>query len=126
MVPYCIKCGLISNEHLSLWRVVVNEVNRMQERPPTSPGLTCHDVCERLLLVKYLGDSVRHVRGYFGRRGVAHSWLEVREANRRVIIDPYPVAVASGPLLIDTLGLLNPWGALYVEDTATCELATSG
>lgn len=112
MIPYAIKCGELSHEHLVLYRIVVNALNNMPEKPATGPGLTCHDVCEKLLKdAPALANSLAHVRGKFHYH--EHSWLEFKFGRNRVIIDAYPWA-ASGPIMI-AAGTGTPWATLYKE-----------
>jgi hypothetical protein len=74
--------------------------------------LTCHQVCERLAAEL---PQLRHVRGKFN--GAEHSWLEVR--GTQLVLDPYPWACASGPLLVDT-SATSPWRTLYCEIPPPC------
>jgi len=53
---------------------------------------------------------VRYRDGYFGEFN-QHSWLITKNG---LIIDPYPVAVVGGPMLIDTR-YMTPWRSLYHE-----------
>lgn len=122
MIPFVIKCGDLTPGHLSVFRVVANMVNKMPEKPSDGPGLSCHDVCERLIKGEaYLAENLRHVRGRFGspitikQRGIyEHSWLEFTQGER-VIIDVYPVACGSGPILVVATDQ-TPWGDLYQEE----------
>ena len=120
MIPFVVECGDIDHEHLSVFRVVVNLVNKMPDRPRSRPCLTCHEVCDLLLQDGFLKVSLRKVTGRFGAPGLAgygayeHSWLEFNYAKKRVIIDPYPWACASGPMMVYAKPM-SPWHYLYVE-----------
>jgi hypothetical protein len=51
-------------------------------------------------------------RGWFGEPPAEHSWL-VHRADPNVLLDPYPWACGSGPLLVVMCNPLNPWRFLY-------------
>jgi hypothetical protein len=99
VIPFCVQQGYIDRRCLSLLERVRSAVLELPD------GLSCHAVCAALACSELL-----HCRGKFA--GYDHSWLEV--AGSRVIIDPYPWACASGPLLLD-VQTGSPWAALYVS-----------
>jgi hypothetical protein len=74
-------------------------------------GLSCHDVCRE---IEGRCPDLMAVRGYFGRVGAEHSWLVFRD-KPKLLLDPYPWACGSGPILVTLEGTLNPWRDLYVE-----------
>lgn len=130
MIPYCLQIDDIKSTHLELWQTTCAIVKALPTEDVTKP-LTCHDVCaivasqlnnlSRLANLSRDGADVlpvvRQVSGVF-LHAYQHSWLEVIGA--RIIIDPYPWAAASGPLLLSTT-LGSPWLQLYHEagDPAT-------
>src|SRR3954471_9810123 len=101
MTFYAVQAGLISVRHVEMYRAACEIVAALQD------GLTCHDVCE--VVARQL--EIYHVRGYF-TPGFEHSWCKI--PGSEVIIDCYPIASASGPLLVDTGGIFNPWRRLYI------------
>lgn len=106
MAPYCRQCNDITDEHMDLLR-------RVREVVATLPDiLNCHQVCDE---VARRIPGLIHRRGHFFIHGVEHSWLEAeqKEPGPEVIIDAYPIAVASGPILVTTNGILNPWRFYY-------------
>ena len=112
MTPLVLLEKDIDEEHLSLYRAAKTLVEQMED------GLTCHDVCARL--AEALG--VRHVRGWFAARGIQHSWIRLDDDT---ILDPYPWACGSGPILVTTRYLFNPWRRLYIEDDGGRDLGES-
>jgi hypothetical protein len=97
---------------------VFHEVCRIVgELPDTPQVVTCHDVCKAV--VERLAEAgtgqtpaLRHVRGWFFRRGIEHSWLEF--FGTEVVIDAYPWACGSGPFIVSREGVLNPWRMMYI------------
>lgn len=98
MTPHAIETGDIHGKHLE---ALVAARTALAEMPD---GLDCHEVCARLAALL----KVSHARGKFN--GYEHSWLALPGG---VILDPYPWASASGPLLI--VGWAMMWRDLYVE-----------
>jgi len=90
----------VDERELALLDAVRREVQRMRN------GLTCHEVCAAL--AQQFPRMVVHARGTFNC--FDHSWLVTRNGN---IIDPYPWACASGPLLL--VGWAPMWSSLYRE-----------
>jgi hypothetical protein len=105
MIPYAVESGDLMPHHLTALRRVREIVAGLPD------GLTCHDVCRA---VADEMPELHAVRGWFARRGIGHSWLRFREGE--AIIDAYPWAAGSGPILITLVGLLNPWKPLYIPD----------
>jgi len=66
--------------------------------------LSCHMITRAL--ARFF--PVEYKDGYFGNFN-QHSWLITKEG---LIIDPYPVAVIRGPILIDTR-FMTGWSSLY-------------
>jgi len=81
---------------------LVQCVELLKELPDT---FSCHQVCERLA-PQILG--ARWVKGKFNHYD--HSWLELASGN---ILDPYPWACGSGPLLVVSWAVM--WATLYKE-----------
>jgi hypothetical protein len=106
MTSYVVQSGKITDEHVETYRAACEIVASLED------GLTCHDVCS--VVAKQLG--LQHVRGYF-TPGFEHSWCEI--PGSKVVIDCYPILCASGPMLVDTGGILNPWRRLYIELSRT-------
>jgi hypothetical protein len=104
MTPQAVQSGDITLRQLIVFEEVIKAIQEMPD------GLTCHEVCAR---VAALFPDLEHRRGWFNRRGIHHSWLVFK--GTKVIMDAYPWASASGPLLISTEGDLNPWRNLYIE-----------
>src|SRR4051812_2842556 len=78
-------------------------------------GLSCHEVCAHLAAA--LPRYVEHRRGHF--HGLwSPSWLTL--PGTRLLIDPYPWAAASGPLLVCLDGQ-SPWRHIYVEGDRAVE-----
>jgi hypothetical protein len=75
--------------------------------------LTCHEVCDRLAIHPQLHKKVKHIRGWFVKKGIEHSWLTMKD-NEFVILDAYPWATGSGPIVLTTEGWMNPWRGLYI------------
>lgn len=71
--------------------------------------ISCHHVAR---IVERLVGGLVCIDGHF-IKGYAHSWLAIPRA--KFIIDPYPVAIVQGPLLLCmTLG--SPWPRMYVTE----------
>lgn len=103
MTPECIKNGDITPDDRSIFNFVVDELGRHDYG-------TCHEACAALA-ARFPG--LLHRRGRFNG-GWEHSWLVLRH-RPEVLIDPYPWACASGPVLLTTAGM-SPWRFLYVEE----------
>ncbi|MDP4007288.1 MAG: hypothetical protein Q8P55_01690, partial [bacterium] len=43
-----------------------------------------------------------------------HSWLVVKR-NPNLLIDPYPIALLGGPIMVHTGYITTPWDYLYIE-----------
>lgn len=102
MTPFCLQVSLIASSDLVILNWVRDAVDAMPD------GLTCHDVCARLAAAH---TQLRHVTGKFN--GADHSWLRLEHAEC-TLLDPYPWACASGPLLVD-VRTGSPWAPLYQE-----------
>jgi len=68
--------------------------------------LSCHMITRAL--ARFF--PLTYKDGYFGNFN-QHSWLVTKEG---LVIDPYPVAVVGGPILIDTR-FMTGWSSLYQE-----------
>lgn len=53
--------------------------------------------------------------GFFGGRGVCHSWLEFSANDHRLALDILPMGAHGGPLVAD-IGRFAPWGRFYIEE----------
>ncbi len=117
---------VLTQRELRLFR----ELQKMTVKLLENPEATCHSVCNDLssLLNKYF----THHTSYFGTTH-EHSWLKFIEQggkqgdNSRVrnwfIIDPYPVAVDGGAIIVDLgerLVIPTPWNSLYMEAVLPC------
>lgn len=102
MTPHCIENGDIKNGDLA----VLGWVKQFLRTLPSC--LDCHEVCRRI--AKQVPREFEHWRGKFNG-GWDHSWLVFRH-DPFVLIDPYPWACASGPLLLTTQAM-SPWRFLY-------------
>src|SRR4051812_18117522 len=87
--------------------IVLEKVKELMHFLPA--GLTCHEVSLILMESLEIDHGFTQVRGKFMEW--EHSWLASR--TRPVILDPYPWACASGPMLLTLEGYLNPWRRIY-------------
>lgn len=106
MIPYAVTAGFIKTDHLELFEKVKTIVDKLPS------GLSCHEVVARIASLHL--PTLIPIRGRFNHRD--HSWLVIDKTS--IIIDPYPWASASGPLLIDAQ-TGSPWGTIYVEKIAS-------
>jgi hypothetical protein len=108
MEYWAVQCGDITKDHERLLLTIKLTLLNVND-----PEITCHEVCEFLVKkLKCNGFNIQHKKGYFSQIGWQHSWLELPDDE--VIIDVYPWC-ASGPFMVTTKGLLNPWKHLYIE-----------
>lgn len=101
MVPLCIELNDILQYHLDAVDCVKTFMLNTKEK-----NLSCHDIC-KMLTDKF--PDFEHWRGRFAE--FDHSWL-IFKSDPKIILDPYPWACGSGPLLITTNGM-TPWNFLY-------------
>lgn len=82
--------------------------------PDTVPGERDHWIsCHALAAVlEEFVPGTRRVDGHFLKRGYEHSWLALVN-HPRWVIDPYPIADVSGPVLRD-VEFPSPWHDAYV------------
>ncbi len=105
-------CLSLSTEELALFHKIdkilqeMPEIDLEKNKKGEKVILSCHMITRAL--AKFL--PVEYKDGYFGNFN-QHSWLVTKE---RLIIDPYPVAVVGGPILIDTR-FITGWSSLYQE-----------
>jgi len=83
--------------------------------PDTVPGepehwISCHAFAA---VLEELVPGTQRVDGHFLKPGYEHSWLALSN-EPRWIIDPYPIAEVSGPVLRD-LAFPSPWHGAYVK-----------
>lgn len=109
LVPYAVTCGDITDDHIRIY----NRVQTVLRSLSSEKMWSCHEVCQ---VVEESIPELIHCRGWFAKKGVEHSWMRFAD-QPWVVIDPYPVAGASGPLLVSTGGLMNPWNHLYILQT---------
>lgn len=105
MTPLCVKLKDVTPDQLSIFRCLCKTVEELKEEKGGS--LTCHEVCRQLALT--FPATVLHYKGKFA--GMDHSWLLFKH-DKTVLLDPYPWACASGPMLV-TLKGMSPWRNLY-------------
>ncbi len=111
MKPFA--CSVILPEELQLFSKIEKIIQQMPEidlgtdKEGKKILVSCHMIARGLAYFF----PVEWKDGYFGRAH-QHSWL-VTEMGR--IIDPYPVALVGGPILVDTQ-FLTPWSSLYQEE----------
>ncbi len=104
MKPHAFTNGDILPYHM----IVLDHIKAIVKDLPDGP--TCHYVCERIIANENAyTKGLRHCKGKFNH--FDHSWLRFKDW--RIIIDPYPWACGSGPIMV--LDVL-PWSVLYVED----------
>jgi len=99
--------GDITYEQIDVFKRVIHSVERLNLK-----DATCHSVADLIAKTIHFKGILKAVHGKFA--DMDHSWLVFRAAPK-VIIDPYPWACASGPLLL-TMEASSPWGRLYVAD----------
>lgn len=106
LVPYCVKTGDILPYHDNVYVRVCMYLRSIS----FESGIpTCHEVCAEL--AKRIPELV-HYKGYFAEVN-DHSWLVFKD-DENTLIDAYPIAVASGPILLTLEGTIaNPWYRLY-------------
>jgi len=73
--------------------------------------VSCHMIARALARVF---PEVESHDGYFARRGQRHSWLTIRR-DSRLIIDPYPIALLGGPIMVHGGYITTPWDRLYIK-----------
>lgn len=76
------------------------------------PLWTCH-VLNRLALKVVPFDLPWDLRDGLFNGAYKHCWLEHESRNTRLVLDIYPWAALSGPLLIDATAL--PWHTIYTQ-----------
>lgn len=103
LLPEAMRTGDIKEEHIRL----LGWVRNLLAAGHCQPDWTCHEVCE--FVAKASQGKLVHYRGRLDSR--EHSWLMA--ANSNVLIDPYPCACGSGPLMV-TLSGDSVWKFLYV------------
>lgn len=110
MTPHCVLAKFITQEQLAIHKQVVEFVNGLQDQLSS---------LQVVALVNYQFPGVfRSVTGRFNT--YKHSWLQF--VNADVIIDPYPWAVGSGPIILD-IRFGSPWLSLYTESTLANDCA---
>lgn len=118
MTPYV--ATKIPTEHLKLWRSLDHVIGRLpdldlgRDQKGEPIILSCH------MLARAIGKvfGLRVIDGEFGR-GFAHSWLVT--ADGRWIVDPYPVGIVGGPLIVDATGAHMPGSTLYNKRGKVCK-----
>jgi len=110
MKPLALQLNDINEKHLEIFQEVCTIVEQLQD------GLSCHQVCG-IIIQRLYYRKIEWLKGTFA--GADHSWLRIE--NTEVIIDPYPWATGSGPIILTTCGILNPWRKIYAGDVWTLE-----
>lgn len=105
LTPYAMICGDITEKHLRVY----NRVQAVLRSLNSDKTWSCHEVCQ---ILEGSIDELEHCRGWFFKKGQDHSWMRFRD-DALIILDAYPVAGASGPLLVSGHG--SPWRLLYIE-----------
>ena len=113
MIPLCVFLGDVTQYHLTMLERVKEDFGRL----PGDQELTCHDVCEHIARKRFM--HLEWVKGEFNY--LDHSWLQFK-SNPRIIIDVYPWACASGPMLLVADGC-SPWRFLYKKGKVQCLIA---
>lgn len=107
---------VLSRREQALFRVIESYVEALMRG--ATHDICCHEVCQRL--EAFLPSQLKWYQGYFGDSH-QHSWIHFIEQpnlRERFIVDPYPVAMVGGPILVDTgahLIMPTPWNDLYRE-----------
>jgi hypothetical protein len=106
---YCIEIGDIKQKHIDTLDKVKEIVKCLLPGASIMPN--CHWVC--MMIVKlYPQLNLEWYKGKFAEVN-EHSWLVFKDSPN-TIIDAYPVACASGPILLTLEGtIVNPWYRLY-------------
>lgn len=113
MLPYVQKINRIKDRNM----VALGKARQLfTNLPERSDGeWTCHGLVEALYAFLEEEPSCKGfwkpVHGYF-TIGFRHSWLH--NTTDQAILDPYPVACGSGPLLI-TLDGKSPWHTFFIK-----------
>ncbi len=110
---YVVLEGDIGRDVLRVFREMRQVVEALPHYMlPNGVVISCHLLC-RALVEQYSGGKglpkFSVVDGYF-TKGYEHSWLTT--ADRRAILDMYPVAGAA-PFVVAT-DIMSPWRGMYV------------
>ncbi len=105
---------LVSERHMKLFRAIRHAVENLPElRLRAKNGkqvvLSCHMLARALAAI--FPEDVILEDGWFLKPGMRHSWLRVLW-DKGIIIDPYPVALLGGPIMVDAKYV---WGPLYIS-----------
>lgn len=105
MRPYAERLAHPFDKHLfEVVRLAMKELPDIRCKPSTDE-ISCHHVARALAEIF----PIEFEDGHFNK-GWEHSWLSTPNG---WIIDPYPVALIGGPILVDA-GSRSPWRSLYV------------
>ena len=119
MRPY--MTDLVPAEDLLLFEKIEGQIQKMPEvdlgvnKEGRKVLVSCHMVARALARIF---PEVAYKDGYFGRHGQRHSWLRVKR-NPKLIIDPYPIALIGGPIMVHGGFITTPWDKLYIEAKLT-------
>ena len=98
----------VSPDAVELKRRVEQAMQKIPDmKLPSGKLLSCHIVCRilsKLLKIPYKDGHLKY--------NCEHSWL----VTDRYIIDPYPIGILNGPLIIDNMHMLL-WPKMYIEDS---------
>lgn len=114
MLPYVLRSKRISYRSLIALKNAQDLFDNIPER--ADGEWTCHSMVEALHTLLERDPQTqgfwKPVHGFF-TKGYRHSWL-INEQDQD-LLDPYPVACASGPLLI-SIDPKSPWVPLFIAD----------
>ena len=118
MKPY--MATVVAEEHLLVFQRIEQAMQKLPdiELESDTKGkqlVSCHIIARALARIF---PEVRYQDGYFARRGQRHSWLIVRD-DPRLIIDPYPIALLGGPIMVHGGFVTTPWDELYIKTKLT-------
>ena len=117
MRPYMVS--MIPEQDLFLFQEIERVVQKM---PDVDLGkdeegmrilVSCHMVVRA---ITRLFPEVARKDGYFtknAKKGIRHSWLVIKR-NPNLLIDPYPVALVGGPIMVHCGFFTVPWDSLYI------------
>jgi hypothetical protein len=120
--PYILRADTVSPKLSSdletarlFWRVLPNAAEVKPK--PVCEEWSCHALARAVLPLLSSGWIV--FDGWFMRVGSEHAWLyrEITAGTevKKYVLDIYPVAGLSGPVLIDVGSYGSPWGSAYHE-----------
>lgn len=119
MRPYVLKIKKIPEIAMKALDVARDLFQRVPDREDGE--WTCHGMVEALQFILKMQHPLlgtwKAEHGYF-TDGYRHSWLINEE--QQLILDPYPVACGSGPMLLTYEGK-SPWRKFFIPETGEYE-----